>query len=364
MPSSRPYRERVIEVVVEAAARQDEIPALGAVGQIRGAAKAGLVVADQAAEVRVPGDRVGRRGVVEVEDRDGRVRIDDALALVGDVLREQDRLRQLRHRIRRDRRHAPLPVVRYLRRVGLVADLDVDVVEAGDRRDEVARDGFLDGQQRTALVQGEDILPPDRREAVHVVGRVQRADRPHRVLVERAEQHELDDDAARRCLLQHVAQPRDVGLVEARQVEFRATVGVAIGGAARPRADEAPLRRIERVGGDAEVAAGLDVGAREDPRAVQAVGLQRVEVATVVEVEVEDGAVVLTGRDDDRRPATELEVARVVGMEPEGRACGPTRRSRRRRRLSVRTGRRHERGPGRQRDPQEPRPSGLPRGQM
>ena len=45
------------------------------------------------------------------------------------------------------------------------------------------------------------------------------------------------------------------------------------------------------------------------PRAVQAVGLQRVEVAAIVEIEVEDGAVMLTGRDDDRRPQPSVAVA-------------------------------------------------------
>ena len=315
-------RERVVEVVVETTAREDEIPSLAAVGQIGGAAEAGLVVSDQPSEMRVPRDRVRRRGVVEVQDRDRRVRIDHPQSLVRHVVREQDRLRQPGHGLRHHRRHVALPVVGHLGGVGLVADLEVDVVEAGDGRDEVARHRFLHREQRTAPVEREHVLAADRREPVDVVHRVHRADRPHRVLVEGAEQHELDDDAARRRLLQDVAQAGDVGLIEPRQVEPGAAVRIASAGAARPRRDVPPRCGIERVGGDAEVAARFDVGAGKDPGPVQPIGLERVEVAAVVEVEVEDGAVVLTRRDHHGRLAAEQEVARVLGMEPESRRGG------------------------------------------
>ena len=66
------------------------------------------------------------------------------------------------------------------------------------------------------------------------------------------------------------------------------------------------------------------VRAAEQPRVVQAVPLQLGQIDLVVEVEVQHRAVVLAGRDDDRRLAAPQEIVRIVGVQRErlGGLCG------------------------------------------
>src|SRR2546425_807386 len=79
--------EGVVEVVVERAAGDDEVPAFGAVEHIVLAAKAGLVFADDFVERVIHRDGVGWVTVMEVEDGDGGVRLLDLGSAVGDIVR-------------------------------------------------------------------------------------------------------------------------------------------------------------------------------------------------------------------------------------------------------------------------------------
>lgn len=84
--------------------------------------------------------------------------------------------------------------------------------------------------------------------------------------------------------------------------------------AAGPWGDRLAGGGRQRVVLDAEVAGFLVVGPDEEAREVEAVFCQRVEVAAIVEVCVDDGAVVLAGADQDRRPASEDEITAVPRM--------------------------------------------------
>src|SRR5439155_12210387 len=84
-----PGNERVVEVIEQAAAGQDETPGLAAIGQIVRATKTGLVVANDLVEAVVQRDRVGRGGGVEIEDRNCRIRILDLRLPIRDVPRDE-----------------------------------------------------------------------------------------------------------------------------------------------------------------------------------------------------------------------------------------------------------------------------------
>ena len=69
---------------------------------------------------------------------------------------------------------------------------------------------------------------------------------------------------------------------------------------------------------DVEVAGEFAVGAGEDAGEVEAVGGEGVEVLAVVEVEVEDGAVVFGRGDEDGGTAPEFVVVGIGGVEGDG----------------------------------------------
>ena len=83
----------------------------------------------------------------------------------------------------------------------------------------------------------------------------------------------------------------------------------------------------QRVLLDLERAGDLAIRAGERPRQVESPRVQLVEIGDRVEVAVEDRAVVLGGRDQDRGLAPEQEVMRIVGMQADRVAGGPDGRS-------------------------------------
>ena len=86
-----------------------EIPALGAVQDIRLAAEPGLVLADNLVQAVVHRHHIRRMAVVEIEDRDQRAGIVDLLAAVGDVQRDQVPVREILFRLRDHVRDPVLP---------------------------------------------------------------------------------------------------------------------------------------------------------------------------------------------------------------------------------------------------------------
>jgi hypothetical protein len=78
-------RERVIEVVVQRAASQQKIPSLGAVQDVLLAAEPRFVFADHLLQMVIQGHGVRRHAIVEIENRDGRVRLLYLLPPVGDI---------------------------------------------------------------------------------------------------------------------------------------------------------------------------------------------------------------------------------------------------------------------------------------
>src|SRR5580698_8791256 len=89
---------------------------------------------------------------------------------------------------------------------------------------------------------------------------------------------------------------------------------------ANPWRDETVWQRREIVAQNAEgFRRDFDVRAAEDARVVEAVGVDRGEIFVEVDVGVEDGAVVLTRRDERDRLAAKLEVVGIFRMKANRR---------------------------------------------
>jgi len=80
------YRERVIQVVIQAAARKDELLRFHAVMRFVRPLEAGFVVTNDFTELIVQSDRVWRRGVVKIENVHRRMRVLHFGFSIGDVL--------------------------------------------------------------------------------------------------------------------------------------------------------------------------------------------------------------------------------------------------------------------------------------
>src|SRR6202035_2374465 len=93
-----------------------------------------------------------------------------------------------------------------------------------------------------------------------------------------------------------------------------------------PRAVEPFGVRPERVLHNAEGAGHLSVDAREGARQVEAVGFEFLKVRTVVEVGVENSAVMFPGCDENRRFAAEEQVVGIIGVQGD-RLAGSRKRN-------------------------------------
>ena len=253
------------------------------------------------------------------------MRSGDSRRVVGDVLRDQVLHRKIALGRDDDVGDAMLPGELDGTGVRLVADLEEQIVEAVQLGNELPCQGLLNSKQAAIVPHRVDVGTRNLADPVDVVRCAHRTERPLQILVHRTEQRQLDDDVPGPGIREKVFQPRKVGIVPTGQIELVAAVGVTRLRAARPRRDEAPGGRRQSISGDVESALRLDVGAAEHPRVVQAVGGQRVEIATIVEVEVEHRAVMLSRRDEDRRTAAPLKVVRIGWMQSQ-RARVPRRR--------------------------------------
>jgi len=268
-----PDRKRVVQVAVDGAAGDDEIPSFESVRLdpvIAG--ESGFVVANDPIPMIIL--RHGNRGlgVVEVEDRDVGAWVLDDLRLVGDVLGDQVPVLEPGLGAGDGLGDMVLPVQRHATEVRLVADLIVDVIEILQRLGDLADHRFLDRQQ-LGMPERVDRRSLHGSHVVDVVAGVHRAQVPHAVLVERAEQDQLHHDAAPARLRDEVGQTLEVLRIPFRQVEPVAPVGIASDVAPRPGAEQVSFGRSERVPLDVERSRRLAVGAAERTRQVESVGL-------------------------------------------------------------------------------------------
>ena len=312
-----PCGERVIEVVEKPAAGEDELPRLHPVMSVRRALEAGLVVADHFVEPEVERDRGGRVRIVKVEDGDGRMRAINLLGTIGDVLRDEMRLREILFRSGDDVRDAVLPGDRHAAEIRLVADLVAKVLRLAQFGDDLADERFLHREQATAFVERVDVVPTDSSNAVDVVRRVHRAQLPLGFLIHRAEERQLDDDAALAGLGDEILQPGEVGRIPLSKVEFIAPAPIAWLLAACPRAYEATRLRCQRIFGDIEGALRLEIRAAERASEVQPIRCECFEILHIIEVKVEHRAVMLRRADENRRLFTKEKIMRIVRMERE-----------------------------------------------
>ncbi len=258
---------------------------------------------------------------MEVEDRDVGARGLHLRRPVRDVHRNEVPAGEPGLGLRDQLGDVVLPLQGDAAEVRLVRHLEVEVVEGVELGDDLPGDRLLDrGQVR--VLQRVDLVAGRRSDPVRVVARVHRAGGPEDVLVEGAEEVHLHDDAALLRLGHEVLQASEVRFVPAGEVELHPPVVVARHRAARPRGGVPSRLRGEGVVRDAEGRRHLPVRPREEARQVQAVLRQRVQVAHAVEVEVQDGPVMLSGGDEHGGFPAEEEVARVVGVQGQGRAEG------------------------------------------
>ncbi len=248
---------------------------------------------------------------------------------------------ELRFGLDDDARDTVLPGLRHAAEIGLVADFIIDVVEVLQGLDDASHHGLLHGQQ-VLVPQRIDLGPPDLADAIHVIGGIHRAQLPHPVLVEGAEQDHLDDNPPSARLRDEIGQPPEILRVPFRQVELVAAVGVAGGVAPGPRADQVTRCRCEGIVLNSESADRLTIGAAEGSCQVQSVCMQRGQIASVVECPVQHGPIMLAGGDQNHRLAPPEEVMRVLGVQSDWDELG--------RRQGRRPGQRH----GRQYDEQMP----------
>src|SRR5262249_10746129 len=105
-------------------------------------------------------------------------------------------------------------------------------------------------------------------------------------------------------------QPREVIAVPFSEIELALTL--------RPRREILARRGRERVTRDVEVARCLAVGPGKDTREIQPVRAQCLQVTRIVELAIQDRAVVLSGRDQNRWLPIEERVTRIIRVQLQG----------------------------------------------
>src|SRR5206468_8481011 len=140
-------------------ARQQEVPALGAIRKIGGAFEAGLVEADHAAQFKVLRNGIRWTRVVEIQDGHVRVRIRDPRGAVGDVLRDQVPDAGLLLLVGDNAREVALPRKRYPAEIRFVANLEEYVVEARQLPRHLPRQRILSLRQ-IRMLERVDLFPP------------------------------------------------------------------------------------------------------------------------------------------------------------------------------------------------------------
>src|SRR5579883_2171232 len=94
-------------------------------------------------------------------------------------------------------------------------------------------------------------------------------------------------------LAHEIIEAAEKGLVPAAQIEAVAAVDVAWRGASRPGTNKPAVLGSQRVAFDIEGAGRFDICPRKRARQVQPVLGEGVEIFLVIEIKIEDGAVML-----------------------------------------------------------------------
>jgi hypothetical protein len=121
----------------------------------------GLVLTDRKIQPVILRDRIGRARVVKVQNGNGRVRLRDFLRAVRNVPGDEMLLRQRLLGLGDGLRDAIVPGLRHSAEVRLVHHLEVEIVEAVQLRDELARHLDLQREQGRLLVERIDLVFPD-----------------------------------------------------------------------------------------------------------------------------------------------------------------------------------------------------------
>jgi len=204
----------------------------------------------------------------------------------------------------------------------LVLDLVEDVVEGRELGHQLAHERFL-ARDEAVVVEGLHALLGQPGRPVHVVVGMQGRELPAAAVIG-AEQRDLGHYSPLRGVGDDRLEAREVRGVPPVEVESVPAEPITRRLAAGPGDEGSTRGGGERVEADPEIALLLEVGPGEEADEVQAGGRHRVEVAAVVEVGVQDGAVVLGRPHEQGRPPAEDREAGVFGMGPEG--LGPARR--------------------------------------
>ena len=163
-----------------------------------------------------------------------------------------------------------------------------------------------------------DFAPVHGIRGVDVVRGIQGADDPLRFIVVRRKKCDFNDDTALGGLCQKIAITRKVFRAPALQIELRSAAGIARGFAARPGSHVAAGQGSKIIAQNAERLAGdFDVDAAEQACIVQSVGFESGEVAVIVEIGVEDGAVMFAAGNQGDSLSAKQKVVRILRMQPD-----------------------------------------------
>ena len=202
-------------------------------------------------------------------------------------------------------------------RPGLVLNLEEQVVVLVQFAHQPANESLLDRHRRT-VVRRVEFFPVGHGDRLDVVRRVQRMDGPLLLAIRGTEERQLDDNSSAAGFGDEVREASEVVRVETVQVELVSASRVTRLLAARPRREKSSGCGGQGIPLDAERALRLDVTAGEDPRVIHSVALQRIQVATVVEVQIEHRAIMLGTRDQRHCLTTPRKPTRIVGMQADG----------------------------------------------
>ena len=95
---------------------------------------------------------------------------------------------------------------------------------------------------------------------------------------------------------------------------------------AHPWPDITAIRWRERIFRDVKRALRFKIGAAKSPRAVQSPRLQFGEIRGVVEIHIQNRAIMFTRRNDDRRLPAKQKIVRIIRVQSQRSATDQTRR--------------------------------------
>jgi hypothetical protein len=135
------------------------------------------------------------------------------------------------------------------------------------------------------------------------------------------EEGEFDNDPSPARIPDQIFQSIKVGGIPPAQIEFVASFGIAGNIAPRPRTNETVLGGRQRVAADVERALRLDVSAGENPGVIQAIGVQRVEILPVIEIKIQQRAIMFGRCDQHGGLPSKEKIMRILWMKRDRLCC-------------------------------------------